>query len=481
MAEKVKKVELAQVVKHGQQIIIPEAVSYDTAIELIQRKKREEEETVAIKETIDGFIWDGALALSRAMKDLFGYANAEVQQTFFGPRPPQMIAVQTGAGEGDVEMVPWGTFTLPGIEGTIQTGSAEKDGLMVCQFTATVKRKYSDLIKKLAKAARERVKSDSIYRGKAVSIRWYYDSRGADMYGNQHDEGDRIMLPEPKFLDLSRVNENAIVFSEEVKSAIETSLFTPIEHSERCRELGIPLKRGVLLSGKYGTGKTLVTYVTASKATRHGWTFLHCQRADELADMVKFAQRYQPCAIFCEDIDRSVHGERTAEMDDILNIVDGIESKNTEVLVILTTNHLENINPAMLRPGRLDAVINVLPPDAKAVEKLVRLYGGALVPENADLTSVGEKLAGNIPAVIRECVERSKLAAIKLTKPGEQMLLTGEALLDAATGMKNQLDLLNRSGETVAPHEKLAKVLGGAVVKHLDMEFPAVGSFGKQQ
>lgn len=454
-----KKTELAEVVRHGEQLIIPEAVSYPTAIELIQRKMREEDEVVQLSETVDGFVWDGALALTKAMKKIFGYANAEVTPGFFGPTPPKMIAVQTGPLDTDVEMVPWGTFSLPSVEGTIVTGTTVKDGIIMLSVVATVKRKYKEIIHELVNEARKIVAAESIYRGKAFSMRF------------KNDDGD-AQMPSPKFLDLSKVREDSIVFSKDVESAIGTSLFTPIEQSAKCRELNIPLKRGVLLSGKYGTGKTLVTYVTAAKATRHGWTFLHCQRSEDLAQMVRFAKRYQPCAIFCEDIDRSTSGGRSVEMDDILNIVDGIESKNTEIMVILTTNHLENINPAMLRPGRLDAIINVLPPDAKAVEKLVRLYGGKLVPENADLTEVGTKLAGQIPAVIRECVERSKLAAIKLSNGGP-LTLTGEALLDAALGMKNQLDLLAKGQEAVSPHRKIATIIGDSLVKGLDAEFPA--------
>jgi hypothetical protein len=455
-----KKTEMAEVVKHGEQLIIPEKISYDVAIQLIQRKKQEEEEVVQLYEVVDGFVWDGALALSKAMAKMFGYANAEAIETMFGKTPPKMISVQTGPNPEDVVMVPWGRFTLPSVEGTITTGTTMKDGLIALQFQAEIKRKYSDIIHELANEARRLVSSESIYRGKAFSIRW------------RDDDGEKMPLPEPKFLDLSKVDESQLVFSEEVGRAIGTSIFTPIEHSAKCRELKIPLKRGALLSGKYGTGKTLTCYVTASKATRNNWTFLHCQRADELADMVKFAQRYQPCAIFVEDIDRAIHGERTTEMDDVLNIVDGIESKNTEIMVIMTTNHLENINPAMLRPGRLDAIINVLPPDAKAVERLVRLYGGALVPENADLTDVGLKLAGQIPAVIRECVERSKLAAIKLSGGGP-LTLTGEALLDAASGMKNQLDLLAKGSEAVSLESKVSTVLGEAVTRGIQARFPS--------
>lgn len=450
-------IHVAEVVRHGKQFIMPEGISLDTAIELLQRKKREEEEVVTVVEEIDAFVWDGALALTKAMAELFGYSHQEPTPGFFGPTPPAMVAVECGYNK--TVMVPWGNFSLPGIAGRITTGTTRKNGIVVCQVVAEVKRKHKETIHAIVDLARKLAKDESIYKGQAVGIRW------------KDENGDLIKMPQPKFLDLSKVKADEVVFAEDVGKAITTSLFTPLEHSDQCRKLGIPLKRGILLSGKYGTGKTLVTYVTAAKATQNKWTFLHCQRADELAEMVKFAHKYQPAVIFCEDIDRSMSGGRTTEIDDILNIVDGIESKNTEVMVILTTNHLENINPAMLRPGRLDAIINVLPPDAGAVERLIRLYGRGLVPANADLSEVGKKMAGNIPAVIRECVERSKLAAIKLCPEG-QLVITTEALLDAAASMTNQMDLLNKAAEPVSQHQKMVKVMGESLVRSLDAEFP---------
>lgn len=177
----------------------------------------------------------------------------------------------------------------------------------------------------------------------------------------------------------------------------------------------------------------------------NGITYLYVPRADELSHAIGFAKQNQSpaCVIFCEDIDRSLSGERTTEMDDILNVIDGIDTKSTNVIVVLTTNDLNAINPAMLRPGRLDAVIEVLPPDAKAVEKLLRLYGGAAIEPDTDLTKAGQSLAGEIPAVISEVVKRAKLAQLSLQDPGVPVTKLSEAALVAsADSMAKQLKLL---------------------------------------
>jgi transitional endoplasmic reticulum ATPase len=68
-----------------------------------------------------------------------------------------------------------------------------------------------------------------------------------------------------------------------------------------------------------------------------------------------------------------------------LNEIDGVESKGKELITILTSNHAENINQAMLRPGRLDAVLSIQAPDAFAAEKLIRLYARGLILERESL------------------------------------------------------------------------------------------------
>lgn len=438
------KTHVAEVVRHGEKLLIPPGMGIPEAIDILERQAKYEEEQIEIKEDINCFIWDGALAMSKAMKQKFGWASAEIiPGSFFTPsQKPQMISVEISYNE--TVLVPWGRFTLPNIEGYVETGWNNKDGRVIFQFHAVVKRKHESAIRELIAIARDIASKESIYKGKAIRIRF------------NNDDGEALSWPIPKFLDISRVKENELIFSDEVQSAVSTSIFTVVEHTEKCRKHKIPLKRGVLLSGPYGTGKTLVAYVTAKKCVDNAWTYLYCERADELGEMVRFAKHYEPAVIFCEDIDREVAGERSVQMDEILNIVDGIESKNSELMIILTTNHIENINKAMLRPGRLDAVINVLPPDAKAVEKLIRLYGGFAIAPEEDLKEASEILKGQIPAVVRECVERSKLSAIRHCKDeSTEMKITGGALLEASRTMKMQLDLLAKEKPNLTLNEKL--------------------------
>lgn len=154
-------------------------------------------------------------------------------------------------------------------------------------------------------------------------------------------------------------------------------------------------------------------------------------------------------------------GDRDEKMDAILNTIDGVDTKGMELVVVLTTNHVDTIEPAMMRPGRLDAVISVTAPDAAAVTKLIRLYARGQLDPNTDLTRVGEKLEGQIPAVIREVVERSKLAAIHRMNADEDLTLQSADLEIAANQMLNHVRLMTpKPIDARSDREKAADTLG---------------------
>lgn len=432
LADQERKVHVTEVVKHGEKLIIPEKMSPDDAIAFIDRWQQEQEEKVEINDTFDVLPQDGAYGLARVISELFGWAHSIPTPGFFGSNPPQMMKVQTGPDER-VE-IPWGRIALPNVSGYIETGvQRSRTGRFQFALSALVKRKDQAEVERIFAGLRDYLKTNSIYRGKAIKIRF------------RNDNGDLLNMPQPEFINTDLIDETKLVYSEDVMTAVQANLFTPIQRIQDCMDNGIKIKRGVLLGGLYGTGKTLAASVASKYAVQNDVTYVYTPHASELGDAIEFAKQYQSngCVVFCEDIDREVTGERSVKMDEILNILDGIDTKSANIITVLTTNHLENINKAMLRPGRLDAIINVTPPDAKAVEKLVRLYGDSAISEDEDLTEVGKVLDGQIPAIVEEVVKRAKLFQLNLTKPGEKVEgITAEALASAAKTMKTQMDLL---------------------------------------
>jgi transitional endoplasmic reticulum ATPase len=422
----------ANIVYAGEALTIPAGMTIKQAVELLKAREAYDDEETIVRRNFNAFPYDGAHALTRVLERKYGWANAVPTPGFFGPEPPQLIDIPTGVGQ--TTQIPWGRMTLPRIDGFVQTDTASMpDGRRVLHLVSKIKRKHEQEIKDLYDAVETELREHSLYRGKAVTMRF------------TDDDGDALSMPTLEFVDVRGINRNTAIYNEDISRALEVSLWTPIERATDCLANGISLKRGVLLGGMYGTGKTLGMTVAAAIAQQKGITYVHVQRADELAQAILFARQYQsPAAVVaCEDIDRTTDGERTVEMDDLLNTIDGIDGKNSNILVVLTTNHLENINPAMLRPGRLDAVVEVSPPDAPTVERLIRAYLGASLPADADITEAGTALAGQIPAVVAEVCKRAKLAQLLEQEPGKKVRnLSAAAVIAAAKTMEHQLQLL---------------------------------------
>ena len=433
-------VNLVEVVRHGQRIVLPEGLTAEAAIEVLQRKQRQEEEAITMSEPIHVFPWDGAIALKKAMEQTYGVAFQE--SGWFGAR---QIGVEIGFGQ--TVQVPWGSFTVPGIEGKISCGVDLADGRLIFVVAAEVKRKYEEKIKELISLTRKLAADESIYRGKAFQIKF---KKGNDIDRNA----------QPRFMDLHGV-ETAI-FSEDLQGEIDTNILVPILYPDAVRAEGTPLKRGVLLAGGYGVGKTLLAHNIAVQATQSGWTFLYCKDPRELPDALQFMQAYQPGLVFVEDIDQATSGERSESMNEILNHLDGIATKSAEIITIMTTNDVTSINKAMLRPGRIDVLLFIDPPNPNAVGRLIRTYANGRVPATEDLAEVGKLLQGRIPAVIREVVERSKLENLRRTE-GQGGPLTASDLVATAKSYIRKEERLTSMDPALADQDAAARNFGAGL------------------
>lgn len=452
--------DVIDVVRHGDKIIIPEGLTLERVDAVIHAKIEFDNQTfVPVAEIEAPFVYEAAYAFHQVLTDTYGWANAVPTPGFFGPQPPSMLSVPTGYGT--TVQVPWGRFKLPNLgDGFLQTGVTEKDdGRLVFQLTGQVKRVYEPVVNELIEKTKRQVREHSIYRNTGFRVKLF------DQYG------ERLSMPEPEFLEQNTNVLAELVLPAQTRSLVETNIFTPIQQTERVVKHGIPLKRGILLAGQYGTGKTMVARATMEVALANGWTYVEAKDINELAEVVRLARQYgdnkHGVVLFCEDIDRVMRGDdRTTAIDEVLNVIDGVESKGSALMIVLTTNELEQITTALLRPGRLDAIIHVGPPDADAAIALARQYGRGLIDPADPLTKAGEWMAGKIPAIIREIVERSKLAAIRLTPEGENLVVSDEALAFAAREMEDHVRLLTpREPDTRSETVKAAGVIADAVVE----------------
>lgn len=421
----------------------PRPMPLEAAIATLQQKLDDENQIMNVVERVAGYPFDAAVGFVKAMKETYGWSSPVPTPGFFGPTPPQLLTVKTGPKVTDTIQVPMGSFKVPGIENLITTGI---DGNGIFYVTGKCRKREKHVIMDLCALAKTIMQRESIYRGKALRLQ-------------VDDEGNLNRGIEPLFLNTDHVKPNELIMSKTVADLIEVSVFTPIKHTQACLEAGVPLRRGVLLEGPFGTGKSMTASVASKICVDNGWTFIMLDKVQGLKEALEFARQYQPALVFAEDIDR-IAEVRDEQANDLLNTIDGVLNKDAKVITVLTTNFVERIDQAMMRPGRLDAVISVSPPDADAAIRLVHLYARGKIKPDEPLAQLGAELAGHIPATIREVVERSKLGMI--SRGGS--LLTEDDLLISAAGMKRHLELLNRdTGPRQSIGDKLASTLKSVI------------------
>lgn len=417
-------------------IAIPEGMDLSEVADWVRKQQLDEEQEVGFGERYSVDPYDGAVICMEAMGDIFGFVAQQPTMTMFGPKPPQMLTVKLGPSE--TIKVPWGSFQLPGVDGTVQTAATDgEDGQPCFVLTGKVKKKSMPLLQQLIDSIHQRIRDGrSIYRGKAV-----------DMAKN--------------FLELRTINPGDLIVPAAVERALVSNLFTPIIATKQCRDSQIPLKRGVLLTGPYGVGKSLTAQVTATLCGQNGWTFILVKDVKQFDAALQFAKRYMPAVVFMEDVDQVTSGDRTTALNEILESVDGVLAKGSEVVVVLTTNHIEKINRAMLRPGRLDAIIEFTKPDANAARRLLERYTRGQCADDVDFAAVGKACEGMIPAVIAEVGTRAKLAAIARDPGAKDLRLTTEDLLIAAEQLQAHQRLIEgpQTSDPVAEMRKAAATL----------------------
>lgn len=431
------KFDNVDIKREGSEIILPEGMTYDTAINWLHKKRDNEEKIVAVNHDIDCFPLEGALAFKRAIDRIYGFAQLRDKVSFFGSQPPHVVSVEIAPGE--FEDVPWGMVEPTGFEGGyLETRMTNANGKPKFVVNGEVKRKFEGAVAEIVALTKKILKEESIYKGKAIRVNLEYIRSGR---GFNIDDA-------PKFLDLTKISENDLILKDTTRLSLATSMFLRIEQTEACKAKGIPLKHGVLLMGPYGTGKTLTAKVTALKATEHDWTFIYLEDCMDLADALRMAEQYAPAVVFAEDIDKAVEGEeRSTSINKILNTLDGIDTKNKPIITCLTTNHPENINKAFLRAGRIDTAIYVAGLDSDAAIEFVKKYmvddqGDPLMEEKPDYKKIGKTLDGLVPAFIAEIINKAKMYAIYREGKDIKGKVSTDDIIQAADALKDHVEMV---------------------------------------
>ena len=248
--------------------------------------------------------------------------------------------------------------------------------------------------------------------------------------------------PQESYADVGGLDKQI----QEIKESVEL----PLTHPELYEEMGIKPPKGVILYGQPGTGKTLLAKAVANQTSA---TFLRVVGSELIQkylgdgpklvrELFRVAEEHAPSIVFIDEIDAvgtkrydsNSGGEREIQrtMLELLNQLDGFDSRG-DVKVIMATNRIESLDPALIRPGRIDRKIEFPLPDQKTKRRIFGIHTGRMtLSEDVNLeeyiTSKDDLSGADIKAI---CTEAGLLALRE-----RRMKVTGE---DFAKAKENVL------------------------------------------
>lgn len=268
----------------------------------------------------------------------------------------------------------------------------------------------------------------NVFRGKVVSLSPsgpFGDSLEARFVERPHLERADVILPEGV---LDRIERITVGFSARAASL---------------RAGGRHLRRGLLLHGPPGTGKTHTVRYLMSRLFDRTVFVLSGQGLGAISQTVALARALQPATVVLEDVDlvaeerTTPHAGTNPVLFELLNQMDGVE-EDADIVFVLTTNRPDLLEPALAsRPGRIDLAVEVPLPGLPERRRILELYADGLRVDGVDWDPIVERTDGCSAAFLRELLRQAALeGASDEPEP---------PLLDHATLMAVLADMTNAS------------------------------------
>lgn len=291
----------------------------------------------------------------------------------------------------------------------------------------------------------------NVYRGHVVGF-------GSEMF----DHATTL-----SFLRRPQLAEGEVVLPDGVLALVERQVLGIARHRAALQASGQHLKRGVLLHGPPGTGKTQTVRHLLGRLEGVTVVVLSGQALGAIREACSIARALQPAAIVVEDVDliaeeRGYGPGAHPLLFQLLTEMDGL-GEDVDVAFILTTNRADLLEPALAaRPGRVDQAVHIPTPDADGRRRLLELYRRD-VDLRADFDPVVARTEGVTASFLKELLRRAALAAaeeaagIVADPPSSQAAIIVEdrhliAALDELLDDRHQLTRLTIGGAPAPPN-----------------------------
>jgi cell division protease FtsH len=262
----------------------------------------------------------------------------------------------------------------------------------------------------------------NVYRGQLLEL-------------NAGPGGVEVLFP-----SLPRTSRDDVVLPEEVLHRVERHTLDMAARRAELRAAGQHLKRGLLLHGPPGTGKTHTVRYVVQALPDTTVLLMSGSSLHLIGAVTSLARDLQPAALVLEDVDlvaedRAYGPGASPVLFELLDAMDGA-AEDADLLFLLTTNRADLLEPALAaRPGRVDVAVEIGLPDAAARDRLLSLYarGVPLELTEEERAAAVERMEGVTASFVKELLRRSVLEALTETGAPLQVvtgLHVGRALDD---------------------------------------------------
>lgn len=250
----------------------------------------------------------------------------------------------------------------------------------------------------------------NVYRRQVVSFTH-------DMFG----ERETVL----SFHSRSAMTADELILPAATTAAITRQVVGVARHRNRLLAARQHLKRGLLLYGPPGVGKTHTVRYLTGQLTETTIVLLSGNSLHMIGAACSVARTLQPAMIVIEDVDliaeeRGMHPGEHPLLFQLLNEMDGL-AEDADVVFLLTTNRADVLEPALAqRPGRVDQAVALEHPDLDARGRLFSLYRGDLEVDESRLDSVLQRTQGVTASFLKELLRRAAVMAAESSSPDDR-------------------------------------------------------------
>jgi cell division protease FtsH len=279
------------------------------------------------------------------------------------------------------------------------------------------------------------------------------------------------VMPRVKPQQIKPSSKQAVSFADiagvdEAKSELQ-EIVEFLRDPKPFQELGAKVPKGILLHGPPGTGKTLLAKAVAHESgaqffAQSAASFVEMFAglgAARIRRLFAIARKHEPAIIFIDELDAvggrrgmDVSGEKDQTLNQLLVEMDGFSSTG-RVVVIAASNLLEKLDPALLRPGRFDRQVFVVPPDVKGREGVLKVHTRDKPLEDVDLDLVAQQTSGLTGADLANICNEAAIFATRRGSKAIEMVDFDSALERVVAGVQSKRVLNAHEKRVVAFHE----------------------------